>query len=683
MGYTPHVLVIGGGVTGTGIARDLAIRGLDVTLVERGRLTDGATGRMQGLLYSGARYTDADPAVAKQCYAENRTLAEIATHCVEETGGLLVSTDADDDAFDSLVEACRDCDIPAEELTGEEARELEPALGENIERAVRVPDATVDPFRLTVATAHSAMEFGAEIRTHTEVTEIHVEDGAVEAVTVEHEPEPTGRSGMAAAAADDDGGDQDDDAESVDEPAAGADGADEESPGSVGPDWGPAGGTSFSTDPEGDEESDGDGSDGDEPDGDEPDTAPDGGKQLPGSTGGSGATAPGEAGDVPGMPGATGDEEQSRPAGETERLDPDYVVNATGAWVDQVAALAGFSFPMHRSRAAMVVTDDQPTGMPVSHGVTAGPVRTVVPHGEHCVVGATNDPVADPDNLDGDGEDAERLVTDLSEVVPDLAVSRVLRTFWGIRSGPPGEGGEGRRYALVDHADRDGCWGMTTVVGGTLTTHRRVAERVADHVCGKFGISRECRTDELTLPGSEDQAVLDVVMDTFGLSSPVYERSRDRLGSRTPAVLETDGPNPVVCDAEGVTRAEIRDALDDASAAEVDLNDVRIRTAATMGSCQGGRCAHRIAAELHPEYELDVIADALDDLLAERWKGQRHALWGDQLAQAARNYAFHASTLGRKYPHREGDSGLDIDGFDDGPASDRGEQPTAGWGMRR
>ena len=40
MGYTPHVLVIGGGVIGTGIARDLAIRGLDVTLTEGGSVDD-------------------------------------------------------------------------------------------------------------------------------------------------------------------------------------------------------------------------------------------------------------------------------------------------------------------------------------------------------------------------------------------------------------------------------------------------------------------------------------------------------------------------------------------------------------------------------------------------------------------------------------------------------------------
>jgi len=624
MGYTPHVLVLGGGVTGTAVARDLAIRGLDVTLIERDTLTSGATGRMQGLLYSGARYAHADPPVATQCYDENRTLADIATHCIEETGGLLVTTEPDDADIESLVEGCRDCDIPVEELSAAEARDLEPALGRDVERAVRIPDATVDPFRLTVATARDAMEYGAEIRTHTEVTDIHVDNGTVEAVTVEHDPEPTGRS-------------------------------DEHDDGST------------------DEGGDSDGSD----------AVPDGGKGVPGTTGGPGATAPGEAGGVPGMPGATGDDGRARPAASTERIEPDYVVNATGAWADQVAELAGFTFPMHRSRGAMVVTEDQPVGRPISGGTTAGTTRTVVPHGQHCVLGATSEPAEDPDSTEGDSDDADELLADLSGIVPSLEDARVLRTYWGVRSGPPRADSEGRRYALVDHADRDGCWGMTTVVGGTLTTHRLVAERVADHVCGKFGIARECQTDELSLPGSGDQEVLDVVMDSFGLTSPVYERSRERLGSRTPEVLETDGLNPVVCETQSVTRAEIRDALGDGSAAEVDLNDVRIRTSAAMGSCQGGRCGHRIAAELYPEYELDVVEDALDDLLAERWKGQRHALWGDQLARAARSYEFHASTLGRKHRSGSGDE-IDIEGFDDGPEApgDRGP-PTARRGMGR
>jgi len=99
-----------------------------------------------------------------------------------------------------------------------------------------------------------------------------------------------------------------------------------------------------------------------------------------------------------------------------------------------------------------------------------------------------------------------------------------------------------------------------------------------------------------------------------------------------------------------------------------------------MGACQGGRCGHRIAAELHPDHDHDTIEDALDDLLAERWKGQRLGLWGDQLAQAARNYEFHATTLSRKY---QNDDTLDIEAFDDGPDTIDSGPPTARRGMSR
>ena len=50
------VIVIGGGATGVGVARDCSMRGLSVLLVERHDLATGATGRNHGLLHSGARY---------------------------------------------------------------------------------------------------------------------------------------------------------------------------------------------------------------------------------------------------------------------------------------------------------------------------------------------------------------------------------------------------------------------------------------------------------------------------------------------------------------------------------------------------------------------------------------------------------------------------------------------------
>ncbi len=46
-------LVIGGGMTGEGVLRDLALRGIRATLVERGDFASGMTGRYRGLLHSG------------------------------------------------------------------------------------------------------------------------------------------------------------------------------------------------------------------------------------------------------------------------------------------------------------------------------------------------------------------------------------------------------------------------------------------------------------------------------------------------------------------------------------------------------------------------------------------------------------------------------------------------------
>ena len=55
-----QVVVIGGGATGTGILRDLALRGIDSLLVEQNDLATGTSGRFHGLLHSGARYVVKD-----------------------------------------------------------------------------------------------------------------------------------------------------------------------------------------------------------------------------------------------------------------------------------------------------------------------------------------------------------------------------------------------------------------------------------------------------------------------------------------------------------------------------------------------------------------------------------------------------------------------------------------------
>ena len=61
------VIIIGGGITGAGTARDCSLRGLKVLLIERNDIADGATGRNHGLLHSGARYAVTDQESASEC----------------------------------------------------------------------------------------------------------------------------------------------------------------------------------------------------------------------------------------------------------------------------------------------------------------------------------------------------------------------------------------------------------------------------------------------------------------------------------------------------------------------------------------------------------------------------------------------------------------------------------------
>ena len=76
--HDARVLIVGGGATGGGLAHDLALRGLRVTVVERGEVTSGTSGRHHGLLHSGARYAVGDREAGLECIRENMILKRIA-----------------------------------------------------------------------------------------------------------------------------------------------------------------------------------------------------------------------------------------------------------------------------------------------------------------------------------------------------------------------------------------------------------------------------------------------------------------------------------------------------------------------------------------------------------------------------------------------------------------------------
>ena len=381
------VAVVGGGSTGVGIARDLALRDVDVVLLEKGGLTSGATGHAHGLLHSGARYAERDEESARDCIAENRVLRDIAPECLDKTDGVFVEFPEDPDGyFEKKIDACEDCGIPTRILEGDELDDEYPYIAGDAERGFEVPDAVVNPVRLVSANALDAARNGARIVTDAEVTNIITNDGSVEAIEYVRED-----------------------------------------------------------------------------------------------------------------------------AQETGTLNVKHVVNAAGAWVDKITSMAGIEdgVCVRPSKGAMVAFDYE-TDAVVNRCRPSDNGDIVVPHGNVSVAGTTDEEVEDPDDYEHEDWEVELMRDEGARMIPALADADVSYTYWGVRPLYDPSIGDGqatvdapRGFAVLDHSET--VEGFTSVVGGKLTTYRLMAERTADHVCEKLGVSEECETADRRLPDGADE----------------------------------------------------------------------------------------------------------------------------------------------------------------------------------
>src|SRR4030043_2271082 len=180
-----EVLIIGGGATGTGISRDLALRGIPSVLVEKGDIASGASGRNHGLFHSGGRYAAPAPEAARECMDENRILRKIAPPCIEETDGLFISLPEEGfDYRERFLRSCEKVGIKTTLLSHDDALELEPELNPNLLSAVKVPDGAIDPFALVLGNVKDAEKHGSRILLHTEIISLILDDNKVKGAMV-------------------------------------------------------------------------------------------------------------------------------------------------------------------------------------------------------------------------------------------------------------------------------------------------------------------------------------------------------------------------------------------------------------------------------------------------------------------------------------------------------------------
>lgn len=190
------VLVIGGGITGAGIARDAARRGLSVALIEMRDLAYGTSSRSSKLVHGGLRYLEHyEFSLVFEAVSERRILLDIAPHLVNPQGFLfpvyknsrrsLWFISAGMWVYDglSLFRSPR----RHQTLKPAQLAEREPTLSqENLSGAPLYYDCATDDARLTLETALDAASQGATIATWTRVRSfVKDEIGRIQGVMVE------------------------------------------------------------------------------------------------------------------------------------------------------------------------------------------------------------------------------------------------------------------------------------------------------------------------------------------------------------------------------------------------------------------------------------------------------------------------------------------------------------------
>ena len=180
--YEVDVAIVGGGINGTGVARDLSLRGLRVALFERNDLAFGASGNSSGMIHGGVRYLSKSPHVTETSCRDSGYIQRIAPHLLFRIPFLmplrssatakiaLELVDAYFRAYDDYQPLKRGephCRLDAADLA-----RLEPGLVGGLVGGVAFDEWGVDGARLCVLNAVDAIEHGGRVHVHTTVESI-------------------------------------------------------------------------------------------------------------------------------------------------------------------------------------------------------------------------------------------------------------------------------------------------------------------------------------------------------------------------------------------------------------------------------------------------------------------------------------------------------------------------------
>lgn len=188
-------------------------------------------------------------------------------------------------------------------------------------------------------------------------------------------------------------------------------------------------------------------------------------------------------------------------------IKADYVVNATGPWVDLLRAqdISLSEKRIHLTKGVHLVVDHMklPIGQSIYFDVAGGRMIFAIPREGKTYVGTTDTNYqGDKTNPQVTQEDVDYLLTAVNEMFPSIALQKQdIESSWaGLRPLIHEEGKDPSEISRGDEVFASES-GLITIAGGKLTGYRLMAKKVLRLICDRKRITRKCRTRRTRLVG--------------------------------------------------------------------------------------------------------------------------------------------------------------------------------------
>jgi glycerol-3-phosphate dehydrogenase len=313
--------------------------------------------------------------------------------------------------------------------------------------------------------------------------------------------------------------------------------------------------------------------------------------------------------------------------GQEQTIEAEQVINAAGAWVGQVAALADASIEILYSKGSLLVTHSRLAQHVLLRLRPPSDGDVLCPGGTVSILGPSSVRLDSPDDIKPTTEEVDHIIDQGSPIVPSLKQCRYIRAFAGVRpliarkkpEGTTDDRKISRGFDLIDHSD-DGVENFITVAGGKLSIFRLMAERASDQICTRLKVDAPCRTRHEPLP-----------------STLHGEWTEPGLAPKTWMEKQRPG-DMILCECEMVPNSAVQSILENPGMQtdSVLLHNIGARSRIGKGACQGTYCGLRITSELYRQgtFQQKQGMTSLAHFTDSRWKGQRPVLFGEQLKQA-------------------------------------------------